>query len=41
MSEASIVVVDDEPGLRGMIEDYLSMQGYAVHSAENGAGLDK
>lgn len=41
MPEASIVVVDDEPGLRGMIEDYLSMQGYAVHSAENGAGLDK
>lgn len=41
MSEANIVVVDDEPGLRGMIEDYLSMQGYSVHPAENGAALDK
>lgn len=41
MSEASIVVVDDEPGLRGMIEDYLSMQGYAVQPAENGPALDR
>jgi DNA-binding response OmpR family regulator len=41
MSEASILVVDDEPGLRGMIEDYLSMQGYSVQSAENGAALDR
>ncbi len=41
MSEANIVVVDDEPGLRGMIEDYLSMQGYSVQPAENGAALDK
>ncbi|MDB5525287.1 MAG: response regulator [Rhizobium sp.] len=41
MSEAHIVVVDDEPGLRGMIEDYLSMQGYSVQPAENGAALDK
>lgn len=41
MSEAHIVVVDDEPGLRGMIEDYLSMQGYAVESAENGTALDR
>src|SRR4051794_33447061 len=41
MSEANIVVVDDEPGLRGMIEDYLSMQGYAVQPAENGVALDR
>jgi DNA-binding response OmpR family regulator len=41
MSEANIVVCDDEPGLRGMIEDYLSMQGYSVEPAENGAALDK
>lgn len=41
MSEANIVVVDDEPGLRGLIEDYLSMQGYAVHQAEGGAALDR
>jgi DNA-binding response OmpR family regulator len=41
MAEANIVVVDDEPGLRGMIEDYLSMQGYSVLPAENGTALDK
>jgi DNA-binding response OmpR family regulator len=41
MSDANIVVVDDEPGLRGLIEDYLSMQGYAVHQAEGGAALDR
>jgi DNA-binding response OmpR family regulator len=41
MPEASIVVVDDEPGLRGMIEDYLTMQGYSVQPAENGAALDR
>lgn len=41
MSEANIVVVDDEPGLRGMIEDYLSMQGYSVAQAENGMALDR
>lgn len=41
MSEANIVVVDDEPGLRGMIEDYLSMQGYTVHPAEGGPALDR
>ena len=36
MSDVNIIVVDDEPGLRGMIEDYLSMQGFAVAAAENG-----
>lgn len=41
MSDVNIIVVDDEPGLRGMIEDYLSMQGFAVASAENGAALDR
>lgn len=34
-----IFVVDDEPGLRGMIEDYLTVQGYAVSVAENGEAL--
>jgi DNA-binding response OmpR family regulator len=41
MSDVNIIVVDDEPGLRGMIEDYLSMQGFSVASAENGAALDR
>ena len=41
MSDVNIIVVDDEPGLRGMIEDYLSMQGFAVAAAENGAALDR
>lgn len=41
MSDVNIIVVDDEPGLRGMIEDYLSMQGFAVAAAENGSALDR
>lgn len=41
MSDVNIIVVDDEPGLRGMIEDYLSMQGFSVRAAENGAALDR
>lgn len=41
MSDVNIIVVDDEPGLRGMIEDYLSMQGFTVAAAENGAALDR
>lgn len=36
-----IFVVDDEPGLRGMIEDYLGMQGFRVSGAGNGADLDR
>lgn len=36
-----IFVVDDEPGLRGMIEDYLSLQGFAVSAAESGVALDR
>jgi DNA-binding response OmpR family regulator len=41
MSDVQIIIVDDEPGLRGMIEDYLTMQGFGVLSAENGAALDR
>ena len=36
-----VFVVDDEPALRGMIEDYLSMQGFSVSGAENGTALDR
>lgn len=40
-SPVHIFVVDDEPGLRAMVEDYLTMQGYAVSLAGNGAALDR
>ena len=41
-SERSILVIDDENGIREMICDYLSeIEGYSVYSASNGAdGLD-
>jgi DNA-binding response OmpR family regulator len=39
-NSAKIIAVDDEPGLRNMIEDYLTVQGYSVRTAENGAALD-
>ncbi len=34
-----IIVVDDEPDLREMLTDYLSMQGFRVRQAGNGAEL--
>lgn len=37
----SIIVVDDEPGLRAMVLDYLTTQGFVVDEAESGAALDK
>lgn len=40
-SATSIIVVDDEPGLRAMIQDYLTMQGFVVEGAESGVALDK
>lgn len=36
-----VIVVDDEPALRAMLEDYLSMQGFRVTQAEGGAALDR
>lgn len=35
-----VIVVDDEPGLRLMIEDYLGTQNYSVRTAEGGTALD-
>jgi DNA-binding response OmpR family regulator len=35
-----IIVVDDEPGLRLMIEDYLTVHGYLVRPARDGVELD-
>ena len=37
---ARIVVVDDEPDLRLLLEDYLGAQGLAVRAAGSGAELD-
>ncbi len=37
---ARIVVVDDEPDLRLMLEDYLTSHGLAVRTAGSGAELD-
>ena len=34
-----IIVVDDEPDLRLLLEDYLSFQGFAVRTAADGAEL--
>jgi DNA-binding response OmpR family regulator len=36
-----VIVVDDEPGLRLMMEDYLGTQNYAVRTADGGAMLDR
>jgi DNA-binding response OmpR family regulator len=36
-----IVVVDDEPDLRGLLEDYLGGHGFEVAVAEDAAALDR
>lgn len=38
---AHILVVDDEPELREMVEEYLSRQGFAVLTAGDGAAMRK
>lgn len=38
---AEIFIVDDEPGLRSMIEDYLTVHGFNVSGAEGGSALDR
>jgi two-component system phosphate regulon response regulator OmpR len=37
----SILVVDDEPKLRRMLQDYLNLHGFAVRQAGGGAELDE
>ena len=37
----NILIVDDDPGLRTEIADYLSKHGYAVHTAENAEAMDQ
>lgn len=39
MAGESIIVVDDDPGLRSLICDYLAAQGFAVHPAGSVAAL--
>ena len=36
-----IIVVDDDPGLRDMVGEYLTQHGYAVRTAAGGAELDR
>lgn len=36
---ARIAVCDDEPGLRDMLQEYLTAQGYGVETAADGAAL--
>jgi DNA-binding response OmpR family regulator len=36
-----IIVVDDEPDLRALLEDYLGLQGFAVRCADGPAALDR
>ena len=36
-----IIVVDDEPDLRDMLTDYLSLHGFSIRQAANGAELTK
>jgi DNA-binding response OmpR family regulator len=35
-----IIVVDDEPDLRALLEDYLTLQGFAVRTADGPAALE-
>jgi DNA-binding response OmpR family regulator len=37
---ARLVVVDDEPEIRGMVADYLDKNGFAVRRCANGSELD-
>ncbi len=36
-----ILVVDDDPALRELLESYLSQQGYRVSTAEDGTAMDR
>lgn len=37
----SILLVDDDPGIRDLVSDFLSKHGYSVQTAENGAAMDR
>jgi two-component system OmpR family response regulator len=37
----NILLVDDDPGIRDLVSDFLSKHGYAVATAEDGAAMDR
>src|SRR5512135_3855404 len=41
MEKDTIYVTDDDPGIRELVAEYLSHQGYAVETAEDAAALDR
>ncbi len=41
MDKDRIYVVDDDPGIRELVAEYLTAQGYAVETAEDAAALDR
>jgi two-component system OmpR family response regulator/two-component system phosphate regulon response regulator OmpR len=41
MEKDSIYVTDDDPGIRELVAEYLSAQGYTVRTAEDAAALDR
>ena len=40
MNTDTIYVTDDDPGIRELLAEYLTTQGYTVHTAENAVALD-
>ncbi|MFN3544139.1 MAG: response regulator [Thiobacillus sp.] len=40
MDQALIYVIDDDPGIRELVAEYLTAQGYAVETGEDAAALD-
>jgi DNA-binding response OmpR family regulator len=36
----SVLVVDDDPGLRELLSDYLTQQGYSVSAVDDGGSMD-
>ena len=41
MEQDSIYVTDDDPGIRELVAEYLTSQGYAVETAEDASSLDR
>ncbi len=41
MEKDTIYVTDDDPGIRELVAEYLSSQGYAVETAEDAVSLDQ
>ncbi|MFD1020066.1 response regulator [Thalassobacillus hwangdonensis] len=37
MSKKQVLVVDDQPGIRMLLEEVIKSEGYGVYSAENGS----